>query len=30
MMAATGDRFAKNLYAELGLDPADAKVPAAA
>ncbi len=29
-MARTGDRFAKNLYARLGLDPADAKVPVAA
>lgn len=27
-MARTGDRFARNLYRRLGLDPADAKVPA--
>lgn len=30
MMAKTGDRFARNLYERLGLDPAAATVPAAA
>jgi carbon monoxide dehydrogenase subunit G len=29
-MARTGDRFAKNLYERLGLDPADASVPVTA